>query len=380
MKLPDPIIIDTPKGLRDLVADLRDAPMIAVDTESNSLFAYYEQVCLIQLSVAPIPNEIQDFIIDPLMIENMSPLGELFADPKIEIVFHAAEYDILSLKRDFGYEFTNLFDTFIAARTLGDGQLGLQALIEEYFGLAVDKQYQQADWSVRPLPLQQLRYAQKDTHYLPALRHIYFERLLEGGFLAEARDYFERMAQTPAAEKIFDPEGFWKIKTPRQLSGRELAVLRALYFWREEIAQRKNLPPFKIMQNYVLVTLATRQPRNMKQLANIRQVSKSHLNRYGREILRTIKQAKKQPIPEQKRQKRPRRDVMSRFKALSKWRKARAERRGVDSDIILSKDAMWALAHQVPSSIEELADIDEIGTFRCNQYGHELLSILATTD
>ncbi len=211
--LPRPELIRHTRDLRALVDRLKDEPLLAVDTESNSLYAYYEQVCLVQLSTRQ-----QDIIVDPLAVDDMSPLGDLLADPAIEIVFHAAEYDVITLKRDFGYSFTNLFDTMLAARVCGWPKIGLGSLLEAQFGVHVKKKYQRADWSRRPLPAEQLQYAQMDTHYLPNLRDRLEAELIEMGRLEEARETFAALEELPPTEHHFDPNGFWRIHAVRDLA------------------------------------------------------------------------------------------------------------------------------------------------------------------
>src|SRR5258707_4438061 len=158
--LPEPILVSTPTALRVLVDELQKQSLIAVDTESNSLYAYQERVCLIQISTLD-----HDWLVDPLALDDLSPLAPLFASTAIEKVFHAAEYDLMCMKRDFGFTFNNLFDTMLAARIIGLKAFGLGALLEQYFGVQADKRFQRADWSQRPIPIEQVRYAQQDTHY-----------------------------------------------------------------------------------------------------------------------------------------------------------------------------------------------------------------------
>src|SRR5258706_12309828 len=156
--LSAPTIVATAPALQELVRRLQIEPLIAIDTESNCLYAYREEVCLIQISTRD-----QDWLIDPLALKDLSPLGSLMADPDIETVFHAAEYDMMYMKRDYGFTFRNLFDTMFAARIVGLKTFGLGSLLETYFELQVDKRYQRADWSLRPIPAEQLHYAQMDT-------------------------------------------------------------------------------------------------------------------------------------------------------------------------------------------------------------------------
>ncbi|NCP16252.1 ribonuclease D, partial [bacterium] len=166
-KLQPPVWISTPVALQKLAGELTRQPRLAVDTESNSLHAYREQVCLIQFSTHE-----TDYLLDPLKLNDLSPLAPIFANPKIEKTFHAAEYDIITLKRDFGFSFANIFDTMQAARILGYKQVGLDSILAERFGVVVNKRYQKADWGRRPLSRDELNYARFDTHYLLSLRDL----------------------------------------------------------------------------------------------------------------------------------------------------------------------------------------------------------------
>ena len=174
--LPPPILVADEAALRALVDALAGCPVVAVDTESNSLHAYRERVCLIQFST---PSA--DYIVDPIVLRDLTTLAPFFANPGQQKVFHAAEYDVICLRRDYGFEFTNLFDTMSAARTLGWPQVGLAAILETHFGVTMNKRFQRADWKRRPLTPEQLDYARLDTHYLLALRERQLEALTECG-------------------------------------------------------------------------------------------------------------------------------------------------------------------------------------------------------
>jgi ribonuclease D len=168
--LPPPVWVDEQSAFQQLIAKLSAESRIAVDTESNSLHAYRERVCLIQFST---PDT--DFLVDPFSIRDMSPLAPFFDNPAIEKIFHAAEYDLVCLRRDFGFKFTKLFDTMQAARILGYPFVGLDNILLEKFDIKIDKRHQKADWGARPLTPQQIDYARQDTRYLFQLRD-----LLEG--------------------------------------------------------------------------------------------------------------------------------------------------------------------------------------------------------
>lgn len=378
----NPSIIRTEEVLRQLVKKFQDVPLIAIDTESNSLYAYQEQVCLIQFTI-PTDSLVNgysgDFIVDPLAIDNLSPLGDLFTNPDIELVFHAAEYDIMCLKRDYGFEFTNVFDTYIAARTLGYKRVGLGSILEDKFEIQLDKRFQQADWSKRPLSDDQLFYAQMDTHFLPALRNLLYDELTETGYLEEALEYCEQMTDLPPAHKEFDTEGFWRIRTPHEMTGREMAILRELYLWREATAEKRDLPPFKVLQDSELVKITLMDPMNIDDLHQIRGFSNRKIERYGKAILRTVNRAYHKSPPKQKTShSRSNHGTVARYEALHEWRKKKARARGVESDIILSKQALWALAYQSPSTLEELETVSEVGSHRRQKYGNELIKILAS--
>ena len=174
-KLANPTLIYTQSGLREMCALLRTRPLIALDTESDSLYSYYPKVCLIQISTFADPDDtdpqrVLDYLVDPLRLTRLDELGELLADPTQEVVMHAAENDIFTLQRDFSFRFHHIFDTQLAARILGWQKVGLAKMLESNFGLISDKRMQRTNWGKRPLTPQQISYAQMDTHYLPALR------------------------------------------------------------------------------------------------------------------------------------------------------------------------------------------------------------------
>src|SRR5262245_24645052 len=179
--LPPPLLIAEPGGLTALLQRLTSEPAIAVDTESNSIFAYREQVCLIQFSTS-----VQDYLIDQLTLPDLQALWPVVAYPQQQKIFHASEYYLICLKRDYGFEFANVFDTMIAARTLDRPHVGLAPLLEAHFGVKLNKKYQRANWGQRPLTAEQLSYARLDTHYLLPLRDVLATELIASGRFEEA--------------------------------------------------------------------------------------------------------------------------------------------------------------------------------------------------
>src|SRR5689334_2383426 len=176
--LPPPVWVDQPTLFNQMVEDLATQPRLAVDTESNSLHAYREQVCLIQFSTPQ-----KDYVIDPLALDNVTALGPIFSNPHVEKIFHAAEYDLICLRRDFDFQVEHLFDTMHAARVLGYPYVGLDNLLAQKFHFEMDKRHQKADWAVRPLTPSQLDYARLDTHFLFDLRDVLETELREKGRL-----------------------------------------------------------------------------------------------------------------------------------------------------------------------------------------------------
>ena len=347
-------------------------PAVAIDLEANSLFAYREQVCLLQFSTAA-----GDYIVDPLAGIDLSRLGDLLANPQVEKIFHASEYDMILLKRDHDWHIRNLFDTMWAARILGYKNMGLAWFLREFYGVEVSKKYQKANWAARPLSADLLAYAQTDTHYLLRLRHDFVALLEEAGCMAEAREIFAHQSEVRLPEQGFDPDGFWALRGARDLSSGQMAVLKALYHFRDDEARRRNQPAFKVLNNEALVAMAKESPQTEEALAAIRGIGPRNLERYGAQLLRAIRKAVLEPPP-QRPARKPRQEpgVLERFERLSQWRKGRAVARGVESDVIISRETMWSIARDNPNSLDDLGRISGIGPQRLNLHGADILGEL----
>jgi len=364
--------IDTQAGWDRCVALFHSEPAVAIDLEANSLFAYREQVCLLQFSTA-----VGDYIVDPLAGIDLSALGDLLADPEVEKVFHASEYDMILLKRDHDWHIRNLFDTMWAARILGYKNMGLAWFLREFYGVEVSKKYQKANWAARPLLPDLLAYAQTDTHYLLRLRHDFAALLEEAGCMAEAREIFAHQSEVRLPDQGFDPDGFWALRGARDLKPEQMSILKALYYFRDDEARRRNQPAFKVLNNEALVAMAKEAPKTPEALAAIRGIGPRNLDRYGSQLLRAIRKARQEPPP-QRPARKPRQDpgVLERFERLSQWRKERAVARGVESDVIISRETMWSIARDNPSSMADLGRISGIGPQRLNMHGEEILGEL----
>ncbi len=370
------VVVTTPSQLTRLLETLSEEPAIGVDTESNSLYAYQEQVCLIQISTTE-----ADYIVDPLANLNISYMATLFADPGIQKVFHAAEYDVMCLKRDYGFHFANLFDTMWTARILGWPHVGLGNILEETFSVRTKKRYQRYDWGRRPLESEALTYAAIDTHYLLPLCRLQTDALMQQGHWEEAQEIFAQVAASdPMPSNTFAPEDFWHIKGAFDLTGREQAILRELAMWRDQEASRRDRPLFKVLHDLTLVDLAQAAPRTQRELSNTNGLKPYHVRRYGKRILRAIKKGAQarppQPPPPPQRHSEA---EATRFDALHTWRKQTAARRGVNSSVIVSKSTLWTLAEQNPATPKELEDIEGLGPWKRKTYGKAILKVLAAS-
>ncbi len=368
------LVIRDADGLRSLAAALRGSPRAGVDTESNSLHAYRERVCLLQISAPE-----QDYLVDPLAVPDLSALKDFFEDRTVEKIFHAAEYDLLCLRRDFGFRVQGLFDTHAASRSLGCKECGLSALLEREFGITLDKPMQRANWGQRPLSDRMLEYARLDTHYLPALRDRLADQITAAGYWGELRDEFLRLERIPDLE----PSGpecnpFWRLRGVYELHPPQRAILLALHEWREREAERIDRPPFHVLSGELMIRLAQTAPASLEALAKCGLPERIVLRR-GKTILQTIEHGRKRkpPVPERNCGMNDR--AQARLEAVRKWRKRRAEARGVESDVILCRDAMFQIARTAPATLQALGEIPGVGPYRLSVYGEEILAALNTS-
>lgn len=379
--LAPPTLVTTQKQMHSLLARLQREPLVAVDTESNSLYAYFYRVCLIQVSI---PNA--DYLLDPLAPGlDVSPLGDLFGNDSIEKVFHAAENDILMLQRDYGFSFLNCFDTMLTARILGWQQASLAAILSEHFGVQLQKSMQKTDWGRRPLARDQLAYARLDTHYLVPLRDLMLAELQARGRQEEAEEAFASLERIVWVEKPFDPEGFWRIDGVRDLAPRALAVLQGLYLFRDAEARRRDIPPFKVLADGALLSLSEAQPRDLAALATLGRLSVAQARRMGPDLLAIIERGRDAPPPappsrQNHNGNRPDGATVARFEALRAWRAAKARERDVDTDVIVSNEVLLNLARLFPRTPQELAGTGVLGDWKSRIYGTEILQVLSETE
>lgn len=367
---PPPVWVDDKNTLRSIADELSAQPRIAVDTESNSLHAYREQVCLIQFS-----TEQKDYLVDPLALDDLSLLAPVFANPNIEKIFHAAEYDLICMSRDFGFKFVNLFDTMQAARILGYKFVGLDNILSEKFGIKVDKRHQKADWGARPLTSAQLDYASNDTKYLIALRDLLEKELREMERWDMAQDDF-LLAENVDPPKERSNGSSWKRYSSRKnITPRELTILSELTNTRDEIAEKLNRPPFKVITDNMLLDIAKNIPEKDVDLAGIG-LSQKQIRLWGGQILAAAKRGADAPLVKVEQAKRPSDTLLKRLDRLKTWRKKIAEKMKVDSDIVLPKKYLGILSEHPPKSMDELKSIMMESPNRFIKYGAQIYKLV----
>jgi ribonuclease D len=370
--LAPPVLIDQQANFEALMKSLKSEPILAVDTEANSLYAYHEQVCLIQISTKK-----HDYIVDPLALEDLSLLGGIFSDPGIEKIFHASEYDILILHEDFHFEFKNLFDTMLAAQILGRSKLGLDALLEEFFSIKVNKKYQRGNWGKRPLPDDMLRYAQIDTHYLIEVRNRLAQELRAKNLDAIAEEDFSRACLAyQHIKEDQDTDLCWKINGARKLSPQQAAVLAQLCEYREEVARKIDKPVFKVLSAQTLLKLAEHSPLTTSQMLKLDIKAGKNIERHAEGLIEAIQAGLNSKPLHPPRRERVDENYLARENALRTWRKHTARRMKVNSAVVLPRDLLYKTIAENPHNRAELDAVLEEVPWRREKFGDDILSVI----
>ncbi|MBI3414929.1 MAG: ribonuclease D [Verrucomicrobia bacterium] len=250
-------MLDTTEKLAALVARLRDMDWVAVDTEADSLHAYPEKLCLIQVSARGL-NE----LVDPLAQTDLRPLLEVFRQH--ELIFHAADYDLRLLRRAFDFTPAQIFDTMEAARLLGHREFGLTHLVKKYLDVTLEKGPQKANWARRPLTERMQIYARNDTRHLKAVADLLRAELQQKGRLRWHQEVCARLVTACAQPRTVDPDRVWRLSGSARLTRQGLAVLRELWHWREREAVAANKPPFFVLSHEQLVAIAAAASHSRK--------------------------------------------------------------------------------------------------------------------
>lgn len=348
---------------------------LALDLEMDSLHHYQEKVCLIQVSTRR-----ESWLIDPLALKDLSPLAGPLGNGNTLIVMHGADYDIRSLHRDFNIEVRNLFDTMIAARFLGSTEFGLAALLKARFGIELDKKYQKADWSKRPLSPEMRAYAAADTAYLLRLHDQLRCELMDKNRLS----WLEEECALVCRARVTEKEGplFLSCKGASKLKGRSLAVLESLLQLRDLQARNLDRPPFKVFSAETLLEAAEKRPRTLNDLACVKGMTPGQINRFADKVLAAVASAL--ALPEQELPSFPRQHreevadgTKERIKRLKTWRREESLRLGLEPGVLAPNWLLESIANANPSIIAALDEIAGMRSWQKGLYGEEILAEMA---
>ena len=352
--------IESDADLADACYRLLSQPIIGVDLEADSMHSFKEKICLIQIATKD-----EAFLVDPFTIDNFSPLVAVLENPDIIKVFHGADFDVRSLDREMGARIDNLFDTEIACRFLNVRERGLAALLKDHFDVHVDKKFQKQDWSRRPLKSDMVAYSVGDVAYLIALHGKLVDRLAAIGRLHWAQEEFAAQAEV-RYENNHAPPLFKKFKGAGKLDNRSLAVLENLLEIRMEMAEKRDVPLFKIISNQSLLAMATGQPRSVEEMVTGKMLSRRQVQMYGNVCLQSIDRALALPhrdLPAYPRTVMPKKNpaVLARIDALKKMRETQSVRLGMEPGLLINNSSITALALEKPATP---ADLDAMGVLR----------------
>jgi ribonuclease D len=370
-----PLYLDAPRVVETFMASIANARLIALDTEGASFHRFVDRIYLLQLSTRE-----HTAIIDPLPIGVPKALGALLEDPDVEVVFHDADYDLRLLWQDYGWHVRNIFDTRIAAQLLGLRAFGLAALLEHFFGVKLDKKHQRADWSMRPLSQAMLDYAAQDTIHLLELRDRLKHDLERAGRWDWAAEEFALLEGTRWEDD--DPAtGFLRLKGARDLTRRELAILRELVPWRDGVARQQDRATFRVVGNEQLLEIARARPDARDMLAKIKGMPRGIIESRGHDVLDAVRRGMAVPEADLPRfPKTPRwdrdPDLDARVAKLKTVRDAAAARLNMDPGVLCSRDRLEIIARKRPATIDEMREIREVRRWQIETMGREMLAAL----
>ncbi len=379
------MLIDTQEALDALIDRLEKQPVLAIDCEMDSMYAYGTSLCLVQVGW----GADEEALIDGLVDMDRARLGALFADPRKVKIFHGGENDIGLMRAHWGFDFSNTFDTMAASQILGHDGVGLAAVLKRQFDVHVSKKFQKADWRVRPLPEEQAEYARLDVRYLIPLRETLLAELEELDRVEEAECEFARIASANIPEKPFDPDSWVRVKGSRDLPAKSRGLVKELYIARDAIAKRLDRAPYRVLHDSAILELAKKRPKSEDAYRRLRGVNR-HLGKQDVDALldavRRGAEVGEIPVPRGKGRRKPWEpngdgrltpEQEGVFDALRKWRVVRAKARGVDVSRVATTSLLMTIAQAAPSSLEELGAVEGVEPWRVREYGEDILEVLA---
>jgi len=364
--------VDTTSDLDIVLKSLRGVDALAVDLEADSMFHFQEKVCLIQIA-----SDRHLFIVDPIPIEDLSALKPLFGNRRIKKIFHGSDYDVRSLFRDFNIVIHNLFDTELASRFLGFQQSGLDAMLQTFFNVKLEKKYQKKDWSRRPLPEAMISYAAKDVQHLLPLAKLLEKQLAEKNRLTWVHEECDLLSRVRPNATNIKPL-FLSFKGAGRLPPEDLAVLEALLNYRKQAARKKDLPLFKVISNLSILTLTREKPQSKKALEACRALSAKQADMHGRKVIAAINRGLKTPnhqlplYPKTRAPRMPESKIRLANK-LKNWKDKKAADLAIDPALVLNKSQTMDIARTSPTTIHDLDDIASLKSWQVQAFGKELI-------
>ena len=356
------------EGLRELVALVKGAEFVALDTEFMRERTYYARLCLVQLATDDV-----EAIVDPLAIEDLTPLLDVLSDTRMTKVFHAGQQDLEIICRIAGTVPAPVFDTQVAATLAGfPTQVGYGALVSEIAGVQLDKSDTFTDWSRRPLSATQVEYALNDVRYLPTVYRELRSRLEAEGRLSWLEPEFDRMVD-PATYEVVPEELFRRVKRMSSLKARQLGVLMKLTAWREHEAQRRDIPRKWVLGDESLLEIARRSPQDREALSSIRGVADKLAKGSYPGVLSAVAEGLAMPreeLPTLERKRRRPLDVDGAVDLMAALVRLRAKEHGVATPLLASRGDLELLAGG------ERDDTPLLEGWRRSIVGDELLRML----
>ncbi len=365
-------LIETLKDLKKFTESIKNAKKIAVDMEADSMFHYENRVCLIQIGAMK-----KTALIDTIKVRNLDTLKPFFLDEKIEKIFHGADYDIRCLYRDFKIEINNLFDTELAARFLGIEHTNLKDMLKNYFDVETDKRFQKKDWSKRPLPKEMLDYAAKDASYLLKLSIILKDELKKRKKMAWVKDECENLSRVRFAQN--DKEHlFLKFKGAGKLTRKELNILESILLFREKIAKKENLPPFKIFSNKSILNIIYKKVKTEEDIK--KKIVSKNINKYREEIAKSIAKATK--IKKEDSLVYPQNKKILNYnsteivKKIKSYIRKKAKELDIAEPMLLNRSQIFSIVKKLPNSLKELKDLNILKKWQFKIINKDLIKIL----
>ncbi len=367
--------IESEKELQQVCEDLLKEKIIGVDLEADSMHCFKEKICLIQIA-----TQKQAYLIDPFEIKAAPFFIRVLENSDVMTVFHGADFDIRSLDREYQARVKNLFDTEIACRFLGVRERGLGALLKKHFNVDANKKFQKEDWSKRPLSPEMIEYSVGDVTHLIELQDILKRQLMEKGRLSWAEEEFEIQTQVRYEGNHSFPL-FLKFKGAGKMDNRSLAVLENLLQMRLALAEKKDLPLFKVISNASIMTMAFEKPASVDRMIQMRVLSPKQAGMYGNlcvdAVVRALNLAHKD-LPSYPKMRRPKRDerAEARIERLKKMRESLSIAMDMEPGLLLNNSAIEGIAVKNPETSEDLLQINTIRRWQVEAMGDHIFSTL----